>query len=369
VPKDTCWSLIGNNASNAFTIGNKSYVLSRMPFSTSTNILFEYDPVLDFWTQKASYPEFSWGESSAASLGTNAYIGFGIDSGGLCQHFYEYNSISNNWTPKADYPAPETRSPFIAGGAGEIIAGCGVDALLTITDDVWKYTPSTDSWSQVADFPHPAFSLQAESYNDEIYVPFPDTLSGTTELYKYNLVTNTWTQLSSCPQYMYYYASFSITGNIFVGMGMNLIPFPYNTNFWKYNIVSDSWQQVTSFPGTTNSGYLSFSVNNFGYIAFGETFGVPSPDVYQYIPDSTTALVELDEKDQFLVYPTVAHDKIFVESSHPSELRLMDMQGKSIDIPVSRNDDQKNIEIDISELVNGIYFLYNEKKSVKVIKI
>ncbi len=371
IAKDTSWALSGVNTTRAFTINNKAYILNRIfGFNPPNNALFEYDPVLDTWTQKATYPEVTYGGNAAVSIGTNAYIGLGSNPGGLVNRFYEYNSVTNLWTQKANFPGTATTHPFSASISGEVILGSAGDNFGIASSEVWKYSPITNSWSQIANFPRLGNFLQAESYNNEVYVPFADTLSVTTEIWKYNSTLNSWSQLNSCPQFMYQYNTFLINDDIYVGMGITNFPFyTFNTDFWKYSIPNDAWQQVLSYPALPKVLPSSFTVNHFGYVSFGEDNGVPSPEVYQYIPDSTTNIEEISYTNEFSLFPTVAKTNIILNTSQINKFKICDMEGKIIYSPALNSKNENSISIDISSFKSGVYFIVSDNNILRFVKI
>jgi hypothetical protein len=369
VAKDTCMILSGPNSSNAFSSGNKAYVLSRMSLMAFPyNTLFEYDPVLDAWTQKASYPDRSNGGTVAASVGTSIFIGLGVDSFGLSYNFYEYNTILNTWSQKSNFPGVGANFPFITSTQNEIIAGCGIDSNGVFSNEVWQYSPLSDSWNQLTDFPFMGYFNSAETYNNEVYVTHADTLTATTQLWKYDFNSNVWIQLSSCPVYMESTKSFIINANIFIGLGNKLTPFVYNTDFWKYDITTDLWQQVASYPGLANQIPVSFSVNNNGYVAFGEQFGVPCAEVWQYIPDSLTSLIEVEKGAGLFIYPSVSRDFITVHTKLKN-FKIVDACGRKMKLDFNEMIEPDGYVMNISSYKAGLYFIINNETSIRFVKI
>lgn len=182
-----------NQLYSTFVINNKGYV-----YLNNTNQLFEYDPAVNQWFQKASLPsdikvmpismtinnkgyiiggsntntvwnydpgQNSWDESNNCiprDVGVYAGIGFNIGSryflgGGHTREnmevepvyltdFYEYDPHNEIWIDKADigiYESYYVRS-FSLGNRGYVLD----------YDMLWEYNPHEDEWYTVSDFPY-----------------------------------------------------------------------------------------------------------------------------------------------------------------------------------------------------------------------
>jgi hypothetical protein len=87
----------------SFSIGGKGYGgLGRNPFTNGQfKDHWEYDPITDFWIQKANRPTDSYGSSGFTILGKGYSVG---DVLPLTCQCWEYDPIHDTWTQKADYP-------------------------------------------------------------------------------------------------------------------------------------------------------------------------------------------------------------------------------------------------------------------------
>jgi len=133
-----------------FTIGNKGYVAKNGDTDPSNkNDLWEYDPALNTWTQKASF-------GGKIIVSSN---GFGIEGKGYIataanvvpdlpyteMHFLQFDPVSNTWTEKAMFPGqPRGYSVGLSVGNKGYI-GFGVISYRTgapAANDFWEYTPA-----------------------------------------------------------------------------------------------------------------------------------------------------------------------------------------------------------------------------------
>lgn len=132
-----------------FTIGHKSYFMR-----IASDQLWEYNADLDLWTQKNPPPFDVYYSSSGFTINGKGYLKVS-NSNLLVNDFYEYDPTLDSWTLKAAFPGLARLSSisFVQADKGYIISGYGVNSFSDLTSEVWQYTPSTDSWNQLEDFP------------------------------------------------------------------------------------------------------------------------------------------------------------------------------------------------------------------------
>ena len=124
---------------------------------------WEYDPLLNSWTQKANYPGGidESGNSgtqgvyfaTAFSIGTKAYVSGGkMGSDFYGTDLWEYDQGTDVWTRLADFPGGDRyqMSSFSVDGNGYV--GMGIDHDL-FRKDWWKYDPTLNSWTQTTSLP------------------------------------------------------------------------------------------------------------------------------------------------------------------------------------------------------------------------
>jgi N-acetylneuraminic acid mutarotase len=77
-----------------FSLDNKGYVLLK------DNTFWQYDPILDIWNQKNSFPGQSRELSISFVVNGHAYIGTGAstNNGTTLNDIWEYNPDTNSWT-------------------------------------------------------------------------------------------------------------------------------------------------------------------------------------------------------------------------------------------------------------------------------
>ncbi len=195
-------------AGACFTIGSKGYVAfgesnptDADPFASVTNDLWEYDPSLDQWTQKASLPSIPRFGAFAFVIGNKAYVGGGGDANGLVHDdFYSYDPTTDTWTTLQELPEYFCFwATFAIGDYGYIATGAVPDGDLSW---VWRYNPSSDSWTQMSDFPGaPRQGAVGFVLNGKAYVGLGEAQSDTvfSDFYSYDPTADQWTYVTSFP--------------------------------------------------------------------------------------------------------------------------------------------------------------------------
>lgn len=194
------------------------------------------------WSAIATFPSFARDNNFRASLDNIGYLGCG-----------------SNW-----------------------YAGGGYGVLSAMTKEFWKYEPIANTWTQLADFGGGVrFAGVMQPANGSLYAgfgasgstPMSIPLPGLTyfnDWWKYTVSSNTWTQMASCPAVARYsMCSFVIGNDIYIGGGGNAGSNSLR-DFWRYNTTADTWTQIANYPATVpNTTFVqqnSFSLNGYGYV-------------------------------------------------------------------------------------------------------
>ena len=207
-----------------FSIGNKGYIglgTNNEANGSGMSDFWEFDPELQIWTQKASFPGGPRYAAVGFSIAQMGYVGAGKNAGVDHNDFYQYNPLSNEWISKAPFGGGN-RSASVAFSIGSVgYVACGM-AGSTYKKDFWAYNSVTDIWEQKADYSGPA-------------VAHP--------------------------------VGFSIENKGFVGSGYNAQG--NSMVCWEYNPNNDGWTQKDNIPGDARQGMISFSIGNLGYVGAG----------------------------------------------------------------------------------------------------
>ncbi|HEX5168535.1 MAG TPA: kelch repeat-containing protein [Cyclobacteriaceae bacterium] len=190
-----------------------------------------------------------------------------------------FNSPAQSiWLKKQDFPSqasPRRNSvSFSINGMGYV--GTGESPSGPVLNDFWRYNPTTNSWTQVANFVgqkrHSAtsFVLNNKAYVGTGQIPGPSIY--TNDFYEYDPNSNSWRQIASVgPNGRYGSVCFVISNKGYITAGY-ASDFGKDNSTWEYNPSTNTWVAKKAFPFTPGVKYsASFVINNRAYVAGGLT--------------------------------------------------------------------------------------------------
>jgi len=338
----------------SFSIGNKGFLISGIQ-------MWEYDPALDQWTQRASLTNVS-SNMAAFTIGNYGYVGaiYGTTD------FLRYDPVNNVWTPKASYPGigRQMACGFAVNGKGYIMTGMD-DFGSNYMAPVWEYDPVADAWTQKGNFPGPlraaavAFTIGQRGY-------MGTGVSGVlhSDFWEYNPTNDTWTQKANFGGGIRSEATgFSIGDFGYIGLGTTQIGFGDSSDFWQYNPANDSWTRVAGFGGGIREFASGFSIGCKGYVGMGwinDNGNTYLNDLWEYTPDTceVTAIREYYDQGWIRVFPTVFHDYTTIAARRDLEnatIRIFSTSGETA--LVRENISGKLVILERGNLPAGIYLM------------
>lgn len=163
----------------------------------------------------------------------------------------------------------------------------------------WKYSPSANSWTVLADAPMGAYngSYLELGPSDTIYVVFGNY---TRDFYQYTISTNTWARLEDLPDTSGPGTGMSyVNGNLYVLRGIN------TQDFWKYDPLAteEKWSTISGPPA---------AVNNSSDLVYDGTY------LYTLRGNGTTTWYRYNVADpawqtMTTVYPATINEATFIE--------------------------------------------------------
>jgi N-acetylneuraminic acid mutarotase len=283
----------GRIRSVGFSIGDKGYVgtgykqndiSSGPPNYLFCNDFWQFDPMLNEWIQKSNFAGLGRADAVGFCIGSKGYIGTGVqnfgDSSSCLNDFWEYDPILDIWTQKNNVPGnPRNQAVgFSIGSKGYI--GTGYNNR-TYFNDFWEYNPSTDSWLSRSNFPGtPRYAAIGFSIGSKGYVGIGlnnALLSGqspSNDFYEFNPVNNVWTVKANFVGGSRRNAvGFNIGSRGYVGLGMIEI-YNISNNFFEYNPNLNSWNKKADFGAVQErTGAIGFSIGKKGFIGLGIVAG------------------------------------------------------------------------------------------------
>ncbi|MBS1781465.1 MAG: hypothetical protein JSS78_00190 [Bacteroidetes bacterium] len=229
------------------------------------------------FTKKADFPGGTRHKMMSVALGTKVYVGAGQDSNGvLFKDFWQYEATTNTWTKKNDIPFTARRNVSAVVINGTIYAGFGWDGTSSLSD-WWMYNTSSDTWVQKAGFNAAGrYWSGLGEWNGEGYLVCGGSgQSGSfveyKDVWKYNPTTNTWTAQPNFSGTARNGSFCQILGNkLYFGLGVSSSASTYRSDVFKYNLSTQTWSAIAPLPASANipvvDGYSTWSANYGGKI-------------------------------------------------------------------------------------------------------
>lgn len=293
----------------SFSIGNKGYICLGQGDNTNyLNDVWEYDPVLDVWSQKANYAGSARRGAVAFVINDLAYVGTGQDVTGLRKDFYRYDPATNIWGAIADFggTARKYAVGFAMGNQGYV--GTGNDGVMR--NDFWQYQVFQNTWIQKANFPGTARE-GATGWGS-----FPD-------------------------------------GFIATGEDINNA---YCNDVWQYNYFTNAWTQRTSLPASGRKHAVSFLIGQIAYLGTGYN-GNLLDDFYAYDGITGTGQ-ELSNSQTVHIFPNPCVKSFIIEGDHinaQSNVIVFDASGRDVTSAFHLERTTGKITVEVQSAVNGYY--------------
>lgn len=375
LPRNTISTSYGRTASVSFVISDKIYVVGGIGSnSQSLNENWEFDPLNDSWTQKASYPVNSIVLGSTFVINNMGYIVAGASNGVNSNDVFAYEPNLNVWFPKNDFIGDPryTACSFEINGIGYF--GLGYSPL---SNEFWSYNATTDAWTQISSLPGLArqsatsFTLNGNGYIGLGSYTNPPNYTALTDLWEYFPIFNSWLQKTSFPATARWAATvYTINNEAYVGCGVsattNTGPTTYYNDIWKYNPISDTWSFSNYFP-TNRSSAVSGVVNGVVYSGFGQNSNGILSDWWADSSLVSTGLKPKNLDYKITVAPNpVVNDLILNIKDYnvgisTGQVRILNIEGKLVSkVDVDYN---LNPRVDVRRLSSGTYLcqLLNNK--------
>lgn len=326
----------------SFSISSKGYIgLGQDTLNLMLNDFWEYDPATNSWTQKANFPGQARRDAAAFSIGTKGYVGTGMNNadaflGTPLSDFWEYSPATNTWTSKAPFPGNSGMGTYYSTGFSLLGKGyffCGKDGPSNYNNNLWKYDPVLNLWTQMQDLPSGnrygccAFAIGNYAYcgtgTDENIL--------TNDFYRYDPALDTWMILANFPGT----GRFSTSSFVINNKGYMLLGTDggYKDELWEYDLALDYWFPKASLPGGARRSAGSFAIGGKGYAGTGKGLTGTRRDFWEYLPSIPVGIEDHSEIVFSNVYPNPMTDQSTIVLSDKISLEgltweLSDLQGK-----------------------------------------
>lgn len=251
------------------------------------------------WEFRASQPDgantIARSNASGFSIGSKGYVGVGYVMVGPAitsrKDFWEYDPTTDVWTQKADFAgaARYNAASFSMGTKGYI--GTGMSATGT-KKDFWQYDPATNLWAQRADIPGPAreqafgMAIGTKGY---IGGGFTNGQGDFKDFYEFDPATNTWQARADFGGGKRMgAAAFSIESKGFVAGGYSSSTDTWYKDLWDFDPVANLWTKRADMPGNGRTRATAFTMAGSGYVGLGNSKNGYEGQFFQYSPSANS---------------------------------------------------------------------------------
>jgi hypothetical protein len=211
------------------------------------------------------------------------------------------------WEPVADMPAgtdwlAAAGSPtdvYVMGGRVCPTSCPTPTGPYTVTNQMRRYTPATNTWTTAAALPTAIFGHKAVYLNGRIYIPggltelYPNSGPGDLTHHVYDIASNTWMTATQLPWPNgrvggYYATAADPANNAYYVIGGYSYPTYYN-GLWRYDVNTDTWTTLAPIPAPSGRYAAAADlIQGRIYLAGGVSPSACQTDTYRYTISSNT---------------------------------------------------------------------------------
>lgn len=259
------------------------YAISGIVGDKIDGAVLRYDIQTNTWSGLPPKPT-AVSNIHAAVLGKRIYVPGGQLASGQPSDILEaYDQQSNRWVGLRNMPAPRSGYALIAF-EGKLYLFGGWDGA-RYCDEVFSYTPDTDSWQQLTAMPTARAFADAVLVGQDIYVVGGENDQGKlTANERYtpadDPASKPWASLVPMPVAASHVATGSAISN---DRQIYLFSADLNTQHLIYNVSHDTWQRM-AIPAVLPADLRINIVNNKIYLLGGQIDGKAQTTVSMYQP-------------------------------------------------------------------------------------
>ena len=257
----------------------------------------------------ASQAQYSWvnknpltaGARCAATAFSSNNLGYLV--GGFTQYpgvwvneVWAYSPSTDSWTQKNSFPYANAGAASLSFGDSTFVIG-GYIGSGNLSNSNHVYNTASDSWTPKASFPATGISGPFQFVINGIGYLGAGERQGantSTTVYSYNPTFDSWNQVANYPESVEGLVGFAIDSLGYAGLGgdgSNHL----SSGFYKYSPTANTWTAIAAFPGELRNSALAFVLNGKAYVGGGWTT-IPNNisviydlgDFYEYDPASDT---------------------------------------------------------------------------------
>ncbi len=260
----------------SFVLNEKGYFLTELDSVSNYNCdttFWEYNPVIDNWTQKAGFPDNPRNISCAFSYEGKGYVCFTYGCIGEDNHVWQYDPISNLWTQMMTQPGQLATAKQVATSTpnSAYFIGGWYDLSGNMISDLWRYKIDSNSWDSIGKMPGLPRCYPTIWGFDSILIggggltsDNVSTLNLGDDFYLYDVANNTWSPIifqNSFDSTAYGCAFvYKRLGYYFGGQSAITPNWSFSNNLWSFNASRFFPPDTTAIKDTTGIASLKSTV-------------------------------------------------------------------------------------------------------------
>jgi N-acetylneuraminic acid mutarotase len=264
-----------------FTIGNKGFVGCGRNNDSTLSDFWEFNPDSSRWIKKSNFIGIARVSAVATVLNGKAYVGLGyspqigwLESQCYLKDFYEYSPETDKWKSLADFPSKQSDACIAFSCNNKVFVATGFDSE-SFGNCTWLYDPLSNTWKEVGQMDVARANAICVD-NGRIFAGLGyNSNLNVTDWYEFDTINYNWNARKSMPDNGRLVAmNFIINGKVFVAGGRHwggdCDPRADITSIYQYNASNDSWSKSGNNKNFARERAISFSFNNEAYFGLGE---------------------------------------------------------------------------------------------------
>lgn len=197
-------------------------------------------------------------------------------------------SLRAQWSTLNDFPGNQRDDAIVFNFDSVAIVGTGVNQVYSCTNDFYKYSKTSNSWTQVASFPGLPRQYASNVVDGNRGFLFGGQLCGSSgsDFWMYNPITDKWIQLNSLPDSGRYRSLALVKDSkvwVFGGRSGNIAI----DEVWTNDLRTDEWKEESPLPFGERYDMVGFEQGGVFYMGLGTDSAYQTlHDWYSFNPDT-----------------------------------------------------------------------------------
>lgn len=267
-------------------------------------LTFDTDANAQAWVE-LNDPPFYKHHSNGFGLNGKAYVFEGTLQEGRSNEVWEYTPQTDTWVRLPDFPGDGRAIAIGDDWNGKYYYGFGNSGgSIGYKNDLWVFDPVDTSYTQLPSCPcqgrsHPALI----AHNDKIFMGSGSTGNGDLDdWWVYDMITQEWTQKQDMPGGPRHHPFFFSEGNsVFVGGG-------HVFNWLRFDLDTEEWSFINDFPDGRVAG-SQFSYDGYGFLLGGDDAA------HVHVPDWQSFMRYNPQEDEWETLPELPNGSRWANSS------------------------------------------------------